>query len=188
MAVLKTPITAGDHLLGALDAPVVLVEYGDYECPFCAAAQPIVKSLLQSFGGDLSLVFRHFPLTQAHPHAGIAAQAAEYAADAGRFWEMHEALFANQARLSLSVILALVEALGLSGTGLQAALESGRYAAKVRADFLSGARSGVNGTPCFFVNGVRHDGSWSFDDLAAAIEAARRRPSGAQPAAQDHHP
>jgi protein-disulfide isomerase len=170
--------------LGSEDAPVVLVEYGDYQCPYCALAQPVVRELLHQAGPDLALVFRHFPLSEVHPMAETAAQAAEFAGAHGVFWQMHEALFANQSRLSPSLIFALAGALGLSQAALQRALTLGACARKVREDFVGGARSGVNGTPCFFVNGVRHDGAYTFGALAAAIGAARRQAKTVQPTAR----
>lgn len=176
MALLKAPVTAHDHWRGDPDAPVVLVEYGDYQCPYCAAAHPIVKELLSSFRSDLALVFRHFPLSEAHPLAFPAAQTAEFAGERNRFWEMHDALYANQPRLGLETFLGLAETLGLPRSELKSVLTSQRYADKIRSDFLSGVRGGVNGTPCFFVNGVRHDGPWSFEALAAAIQSAQMRP------------
>jgi protein-disulfide isomerase len=182
MAMLKAPLTPLDHRLGDPDAAVVLLEYGDYQCPFCAMAQPVVHELLRSFGNDLALVFRHFPLTEAHPVAGPAAEAAEFAGARGAFWEMHEALFANQPRLSLPAIFAIAGALNLSQEALQEALATGVHAGKVRDDFMGGVRSGVNGTPCFFVNGLRHDGPHTFEALAGAIAAAR--PTALPPA---HH-
>jgi protein-disulfide isomerase len=181
MALLKTPVTARDHWRGDPDAPVVLVEYGDYQCPYCAAAHPVVKELLDGFHTSLALVFRHFPLSEAHPMAIPAAQTAEFAGERNRFWEMHDALYMNQPRLGPQALFALADALGLPENELQAALTSGAYADRIRSDFLSGVHSGVNGTPCFFINGVRHDGGWSFEELAAAIEAAQTRP---RPAAQ----
>jgi protein-disulfide isomerase len=136
-------------------------------------AQPVVHQLLRRFGQDLALVFRHFPLTEVHPDAEIAAEAAEFAGAHGVFWSMHEALFANQPRLAPSLIFALAGALGLSETALQQALGAGAYAQKIHEDFVGGARSGVNATPCFFVNGARHDAAHDFETLAAAISAAR---------------
>jgi protein-disulfide isomerase len=177
MAMLKVPLTPLDHRIGDPDAPVELVEYGDYQCPYCAMAQPIVAELVRNFGNDLTLVFRHFPLTEVHPQAQMAAESAEFAGAHGMFWQMHDMLFANQARLSLPVVFAIAERLNLSTTELREALASGRYADKVRNDFMGGVRSGVNGTPCFFINGVRHDGAYSFPALAAAIAAARPSPS-----------
>lgn len=179
MTRLSTPITDDDHRLGDPDAAVTLVEYGDYECPFCAAAHPITQGLLRTFDPDLLYVYRHFPLGEAHPHAPAAAQAAEFASDHELFWEMHHALFVNQPRLSGPVICAIGSALGLSEAELRNALEEGLYADKVRQDFMGGVRSGVNGTPCFFINGERHEGGWSFDELSFVIQAARGDRSGA---------
>jgi protein-disulfide isomerase len=170
MSTLKVPVTPHDHIRGPANAPVTVVEYGDYECPACGAADPIVNLVQQHFGARLRLVFRHFPLSQVHPNAEGAAESAEFAGAHGLFWEMHDGIYENQDRLGLPLLLALVEALGLSGLDLRAALEIGTYAPKVRKDFRSGVRSGVNGTPTFFINGVRHDGSFAFEDLVAAIE------------------
>jgi protein-disulfide isomerase len=168
---LRTPITPRDHRRGDPDAPVTLLEYGDYQCPHCARAQPVVRELSHSFDADLALVYRHFPLIEVHPLASTAAQAAEFAGDRGRFWEMHEALFANQAQLNLPAIFGIAAALGLSQADLHQALNAQTFADKVREDFMGGVRSGVNGTPCFFINGVRHDGAYGFRELAAAIAA-----------------
>jgi protein-disulfide isomerase len=176
MVLLKAPVTAHDHWRGDPDAPIVLVEYGDYQCPYCAAAHPIVKDLLGRFHPHLALVFRHFPLSEAHPLAFAAAQTAEFGAERNRFWEMHDALYMNQPRLSLQTFFALAQALGLPQNELQTALTGDRYADKIRSDFLNGVRSDVNGTPCFFINGVRHEGPWSFEGLSAAIQAAQMRP------------
>jgi protein-disulfide isomerase len=181
MAMLKAPLAPRDHRRGDPDAPVVLVEYGDFQCPYCAAAEPVVNSLLQAYGHDTQLVFRHFPLTQVHPLAEPAAEAAEFADDHAAFWPMHDALFANQPRLSLPVIFAIAGAMNLPQSELRDALEAGTYARKVRDDFVGGVRSGVNGTPCFFINGERHDGGFSFEDLSAAILAARAAAPGPQP-------
>jgi protein-disulfide isomerase len=176
VAMLRTPITTRDHRRGDPDAPVTLVEYGDYQCPHCAMAQPIVRELLHSFDANLALVYRHFPLMEVHPLSSTAAQAAEFAGEHGAFWEMHEALFASQPQLSLPAILRIADALGVSQAGLRQALSAGTYADKVREDFTGGVRSGVNGTPCFFVNGLRHDGAYGFAELAAAIAAVLPAP------------
>jgi protein-disulfide isomerase len=174
MATLKVPVTPRDHALGPANAPVQLVEYGDYECPFCGLAHPVVKLIQQHFGQRLRFVFRHFPLTQAHPNAESAAQSAEFAGTRGKFWEMHDGLYDNQDRLGLPLYFALAGLLGLPELELREALINETYAPKVRADFLGGVRSGVNGTPSFFINGVRHDGTYSFEDLGAAIEMELR--------------
>jgi protein-disulfide isomerase len=171
MSTLKAPVTPHDHVRGPANAPVTLVEYGDYECPHCGAAHPIVDLVQEHFGPRLRFVFRHFPLSQVHPNAESAAESAEFAGAHGRFWEMHDGLYENQDRLGLPLLFALAEALGLSELELRAALVNGTYAGKVRSDFLGGVRSGVNGTPAFFINGLRHDGTYAFDDLVAAINS-----------------
>ena len=175
MGTLRVPVTQHDHVRGPANAPVTLVEYGDYECPHCRLAHPIVNAVRQHFARQLRFVFRHFPLSQIHPNAETAAESAEFAGAHGRFWEMHDGIDENQDRLGLPLLFALVRTLGLSELELQSALASGEYEPKVRADFLGGVRSGVNGTPSFFINGERHDGSYAFDDLVAAIELRLER-------------
>ncbi len=171
MAVLKVPVTDADHIEGDAAAPVTLVEYGDYQCPACGAAYPIVKAVQKHFGRRLRFVFRNFPLTQIHPEAETAAETAEFAAGHQRFWQMHDALYENQDELGPELYLALAKALGLSGKELTDALSGHAFRAKVRDDFRSGLSSGVNGTPTFFINGRRHDGSFDPVDLIAAIDA-----------------
>jgi len=149
---------------------VTLVEYGDFECPGCGAAHPIVNLVLQHFGPKLQFVFRHFPLTQVHLNAEPAAESAEFAGAHGRFWEMHDGIYENQDRLGPPLLFALAGALELSELELRNALASEKYAPKIKSDFLGGVRSGVNGTPSFFVNGLQHEGSYAFEDLVAAIE------------------
>ena len=172
MATLKVPITAEDHAQGPEDAEVILVEYGDYECPHCGRAYPIVQQVQKHFGKRLRLVFRNFPLSEMHPHAEAAAEVAEFAGAQGKFWEMHDRLFENQPRLGEALFLDLGEKLKLSTTALRQALEQGAFEARVRADFKGGVRSGVNGTPTFFINGHRHDGSFEFETLVSAIHRA----------------
>ena len=169
MSVLKAPVTSRDHILGPANAPVTLVEYGDYECPHCGAAHPIVKLVLEHFGKNIRFIFRHFPLSQVHPSAQAAAESAEFAGAHGRFWEMHDGIYENQDRLGLPLLFALASALGLSEASLREALVNGTYAEKVKGDFLGGVRSGVNGTPSFFINGQQHLGSYAFEELVAAI-------------------
>jgi protein-disulfide isomerase len=127
MANLKIPITQSDHIRGPADASITLVEYGDYECPHCAAAYPIGNQVQLSFSGRLRFVFRHFPLTEVHPHAEIAAESAEFAGAAGLFWDMHDALFQNQSRLSITTIFLIAEELGLPEADLRNALETGQF-------------------------------------------------------------
>ena len=169
---LALPVGDRDHAQGPANAPVTLVEYGDYECPYCGQAYPIVKAVQKTLGSRLRFVFRNSPLSEAHPNASNAAEAAEAAGAQGKFWEMHDALFEHQDALRLPDLVALATGLGLDSDRLAAELNSHAHAARVREDFMSGVRSGVNGTPTFFINGQRHDGSWYHKDLVAAVEAA----------------
>jgi protein-disulfide isomerase len=147
------------------------VEYGDYQCPHCGHAYPIVKAVQKHFGKRLGFVFRNFPLNEIHPEAESAAETAEFAGANGKFWDMHDAIFENQRELGVPLLLELAEKLKLSAADLRSALESGQFTPRVREDFLGGVRSGVNGTPTFFINGNRHDGPFEVDDLVAAIDA-----------------
>jgi protein-disulfide isomerase len=172
MAVLKVSVSSGDHILGAEDALVTMVEYGDYQCPYCAEAFPIVEMVRKHFGSRLRFVFRHFPLTELHPFAEQAAETAEFAGTHGLFWQMHGLLYTNQRQLDVDLLLASAEALSLPEATLEVALANRTYAPRVREHFMGGVRSGVNGTPAFFIQGVRHDGSYAYEDLTAAIDAA----------------
>jgi protein-disulfide isomerase len=172
MATLKVPVTAEDHAQGPESADVTLVEYGDYECPHCGRAHSIVQQVQKQLGKRLRFVFRNFPLTEIHPHAEAAAEVAEFAGTQGKFWEMHDRLFENQERLGEPLFLELGEELKLSASALRQALEQRTFEARVRADFKGGVRSGVNGTPTFFINGHRHDGSFDFETLVSAIQRA----------------
>jgi protein-disulfide isomerase len=180
---LSLPVGPRDHAQGPATAAVTLVEYGDYECPHCARAYPIVKAIQDRMGDRLKFVFRNFPLRQVHPHAEDAAEAAEAAAAPGKFWEMHDQLFENQTALELEDLVSYAADLGLDPLRVAAELQAGAYASRVQEDFSSGVRSGVNGTPCFFLNGVRYDEPWDQEDFISAIEAAgnqagARRESG----------
>ena len=161
-----------DHIQGPADAPVTLVQYGDFECPYCGAAYPIVKRIQDRMGSKLRFVFRHFPITTSHPHAEQAAEAAEAAAAQSMFWEMHDHLYEHQERLGQEDLRAYAEALGLDVDQFDKELAERVHADRVHEDFLSGVRSGVNGTPTFFVNESRHDDSFDFDTLLAAVERA----------------
>jgi protein-disulfide isomerase len=172
MSKLSIAVNADDHIQGNPTAECSLVEYGDYECPHCGSAYPIVKRVQKHFGKRLSFVFRNFPLTQIHPWAEPAAEVAEFAGAHGKFWEMHDLIFENQESLGETLFLNLAEKLDLSTSQLQAAIASQTSRARVRADFSGGARSGVNGTPTFFINGQRHNGPFDFDSLSEAIELA----------------
>lgn len=168
---LKPPLGPHDHVQGNPDARIELVEYGDYECPFCAQAYWSVKAVQEALGHDLRFVFRNFPLAQVHPHALPAAQAAEAAGLQDHFWETHDTLFEHQDMLGETNLFRFAEALGLDMDRFARDFASPEVAAKIRADFLSGARSGVNGTPTFFVNGERYDGSWAPQEFVAALSS-----------------
>jgi len=152
------------------------VQYGDFECPSCGRAYPIVKEVQRRLGAKLRFVFRNFPLTESHPHAEHAAEAAEAAAAQGQFWEMHDTLYENQQALDDDDLVGYAEALGLDGSQFEEELSRHAHKARVREDFMSGVRSGVNGTPTFFINGVRFDDSWDPDTLTDALKAAARTP------------
>jgi protein-disulfide isomerase len=166
------PLGDGDHTLGPADAPVTLVEYGDYECPYCGVAHPIVASILQRMGDSIRFAFRHFPLAQVHPHAQHAAEMAEVAGSRGKFWHMHDMLYQNQDALEDEDLISYAVQLGIDPDWAAQALATHRFAGKVREDFMSGVRSGVNGTPTFFINGVRHDGPWDEPTLLEAVQSA----------------
>lgn len=168
---LTRPVGSRDHSEGSAQAGVTLVEYGDYECPYCGAAYPIVKQVQAQLGSRLRFVFRNFPLAESHPHARHAAQAAEAAAMQGKFWEMHDMLYEHQSALDDRHLMEYAARLGLDQTQFRRDLST-RAATRVREDFLDGVRSGVNGTPTFFINGIRHDGDFEFETLLAALEAA----------------
>ena len=169
---LALPVSERDHILGPETATVTLVEYGDYECPYCGLAHPIVKELLRRFGDQLRFVFRHFPLTQVHPHAEHAAQAAEAAGRQGKFWEMHDYLFEHQDALDDANLVLYAIDLNLDLSRFEQDFGDPAIIEHIREDVLSGIQSGVNGTPTFFINGVRHDGSFDLDTMLAAIEDA----------------
>jgi protein-disulfide isomerase len=171
---LAPPVGKRDHVRGPADAPLTLVEYGDFECPYCAAAYLIVKKVQEVMADQLRLVFRHFPLTQIHPHAQGAAEASEAAGAQGRFWEMHDLLYENQRALDPMHLLGYAEDLDLDTQRFVRELEERVYQPRVREDFMSGVRSGVNGTPAFFINGIRYDGSWDLAPLLEALEKAAR--------------
>ena len=172
-AVLTVPVSEDrDHIQGPADAAVTLVEYGDFECPYCGGAYPIIKEVQARMGDRLRFVFRNFPISTSHPHAEQAAEAAEAAAGQGRFWQMHDLLFENQRRLRDQDLRAYAEQAGLDLQQFDTELAEHVHAARVREDFMSGVRSGVNGTPTFFINGVRYDGSYEVEALLAALDRA----------------
>lgn len=173
---LTLPVSERDHVKRSLDAPVVLVEYGDYECPHCQEVYPILYELKERLGNRVAYVYRHFPISRQHPNAQLAAEAAEAAAAQGKFWEMHHRLFTHQNELGFDDLVRHAAAIGLDMDLFRRELEEHTYADRVREDFMSGVRSGVNGTPTFYINGIRYDGAWDFESLLEAIE----KPLGVQ--------
>ena len=171
-AELTVPVGDLDHVQGPADAPVTLLEYGDYECPYCGAAYPIVKQVQEQMGDRLRFVFRNFPISTSHPHAEQAAEAAEAADAQGRFWEMHDHLYEHQQHLEPGDLRGYADELGLDVDRFEDELARHVHAERVRDDFMSGVHSGVNGTPSFYVNGFRHDGSYQLETLLAVLERA----------------
>jgi protein-disulfide isomerase len=174
--ILTPPVGPEDHAQGPSTAPITLVEYGDYECGHCGRAYPVVKYLQRELRDVLQFVFRNFPLSQAHPHAEHAAEAAEsVAARAGEatFWDMHDLLYENQQALEDADLVTYAASLGVDEDAVADDLASGAMATRVRKDFRGGVRSGVNGTPTFFINGVRHNGGYDLKSLLGAL-----RPGG----------
>jgi Protein-disulfide isomerase len=171
MSGLRIPVGPDDHLLGDLHAPVVLLEYGDYQCPYCAAAQPVIAALLRDFGARMAFAFRDFPLSEDHPEALPAAITAEYAGRHGHFWPAHDALYAHQDELGNALYARIVTELGLPVDGLWLAMDDAGYLERIQQAFAGGVRSGVNGTPCFFLNGRRYDAVNGPQSLYADIEA-----------------
>ena len=168
---LTVPDSKRDHIRGVATAPISMLEYGDYECPFCAEVQPIVLEIQERLADDLCFAFRHFPLTTVHPHSEHAAEAAEAAGAQGSFWKMHEMLFQNQQALEDEDLVQYASLLGLDEVRLMREVETGAYATRVRDDFKSGVRAGVNGTPTFFINGERYDGARGLEEMLAALTA-----------------
>ena len=172
-AVLTVPVDEErDHVQGPPTAAVTLVQYGDYECPYCGEAYPIVKDVQSRMGERLRFVFRNFPISTSHPHAEHAAEAAEAADAQGRFWEMHDLLYERQRHLTDEDLHAYAEELGLDVDRFDKEMAEHVHADRVHEDFMSGVRSGGNGTPTFYINGVRHDDSYEAEVLLDALEAA----------------
>jgi protein-disulfide isomerase len=167
---LDPPLGAADHVEGPADAPLELVMYGDFQCPFCTAAQPILRRVRERLAGRLRFAFRHFPLTEVHPDAQRAAEASEAAAAQGAFWQMHDALYGARGELGLASVIALAAGLGLDAERVRAELAAGTHADRVATDVRSGKAAGVGGTPTFFVNGARHRGGYHAQTLIAALE------------------
>jgi protein-disulfide isomerase len=172
MSKLILPVGKRDHVRGPKEAPVTLVEYGDFECPFCGQAYGDLKEIEAEMGPRLRFVFRNFPLVTAHAHAESAALSAEAAAAQGRFWEMHDRLFENQDALEIENLVEYARSVGLDVRQFIDDLKAGRFLSKVKEDFMSGVRSGVSGTPGFFINGAKYEGSTTVSELLSALEHA----------------
>ncbi|MGD0330378.1 MAG: DsbA family protein [Nitrososphaeria archaeon] len=166
---LTIPVGERDHVNGPPNAPITLVEYGDFECPHCGRTYPIVKRLQEHLDGKLRFVFRHLPISTVHSHAKKAAEAAEAAGSQGKFWEMHDQLFEHQDTLDDENLRRYAIAVGLDIKRFDQEMKSNLYAPKVHEDFINGVKSGVNGTPTFFINGLRYNGPPSFEALLEAI-------------------
>ena len=169
-----------DHIRGPIEAPVTVVEYGDFECPYCGQAEPVVRELLRNFV-DVRYVWRHLPLTDVHPHAQMAAEAAEAAAAQGALWEMHDLLLANQDALEPSDLIAYAARLGLDTERFERDLRERAGAGRVAEDVEGADLSGVSGTPTFFINGRRHPGAYDIVSLSAAVRVAGAQATIAQP-------
>ncbi|HEX7810971.1 MAG TPA: DsbA family protein [Burkholderiales bacterium] len=172
---LAVPVAAVDHMLVPADARVTVVEYGDFECPICKQAAPAVKLALSRFAGRMRFVFRHFPLEEVHPHALLAAEAAEAAGGQGKFWQMHDLLFENQSHLKPNHLRSYVERLELDLLRYDADMDDELYRQRVREHIEGGSRSGVRATPTFFINGKIHDVSYGMQHLMEGIEAALKK-------------
>lgn len=173
-ATLSVPVTRSDHLEGGEKASVTLVEYGDYECPYCGQAYKLLKAIQREMDHRLLFVFRNFPLTGSHPFAETAAEAAESAGVQGKFWEMHDFLYENQDRLGQDLIVEAASTLSLDVERLINDIRVRRYKDRVRQDFMGGVHSGVNGTPCFFINDARFEGNWASGELAVTLKRLAR--------------
>jgi len=171
---LTLPVSQRDHIQGSDTPAVSLVEYGDYQCSHCGQAHPIVKNIQEIMGSRMRFVFRNFPISTVHPNAQQAAEAAEAAAAQGKFWEMHDFLFEHQDHMEIAALLKYAAKIGLDVKRFKDDLQAHAFAARVREDIDSGVRSGVNGTPTFFINRVRHDGPWDLQSLTTAIVAAAK--------------
>ena|SRR2546423_7611357 len=170
MPKLVPPVNEHDHILGLKNAAITLVEYGDYQCPHCGAAHPVIKEIQKNFSRKLRFVFRHFPLSNVHELALPAAIAAEAAGRQHRFWEMHNMIFDHQPELSEFAFSEFAQELGLNMPAFRMDLQDHAIVEKVESDFESGVRSGVNGTPSFFINGSKYNGGYDYASLASSIE------------------
>jgi protein-disulfide isomerase len=174
---LTVPVSQRDHVRGDLAAQLTLVEYGDYECPYCRAAHPVVREVERLLDGQLRFVYRHFPIVSAHPHAVRAAEAAEAAGAQGGFWPMHDRLYESNLVLADEILVRLAIQIGVDAQRFVADLAAGNYLDRIREDMASGQQSGVTGTPTFFVNGIRYDGPRAVASLVGALQRTASAPA-----------
>jgi protein-disulfide isomerase len=172
-------ITPEDHVLGPADAPVTVLEYGDYECPYCRGAYRDVHRLLDEYPAQVRFVFRNFPIAQVHPHAEQAAEAAEAAGAQGKFWEMYELLLRTSGSLEIDALIGYADQLGLDTGRFENEVRGNVYAARIEGDVSEGVRNGVNQTPKFYVDGVRIDGKVPLEGLAAAVRTSAQKAAAA---------
>jgi protein-disulfide isomerase len=172
MASVGVEVSAEDHVQGPEGAEVTLVEYGDFQCPHCGTAYEVVKELQRHYGKRLRFVYRNFPLVELHPMAEPAAEAAEFAGTAGKFWQMHDALFENQRRLSEDLLPELAKQVGVDAEGTRKAVEEQAFEERIERDLESGEENGVHGTPTYFINGELYEGSRELEALREAIDEA----------------
>jgi protein-disulfide isomerase len=177
-AILVEPVGGNDHIQGNPSAQVTLLEYGDYECPYCGEAYGVLKEVQKHMGATIRFVFRNFPLREMHPHAMKAAEAAEAAGAQGKFWEMHDMLYENQESLAIEDLRGYAKALGLDSAKFDHALEAGTYKAKIMHDFKTGVMSGVNGTPTLFINDERYEDE---RDVPTLVKYLKMAAQAAQP-------
>ncbi|MFL6508331.1 MAG: DsbA family protein [Nitrososphaeraceae archaeon] len=167
---LTVPVSIGlDHIQGSINAPITIVEYGDYECPYTGGAYPVVKEIMKQFDERIYFVFRNFPLNYIHPHAQHAAEAAEAAAAQGKFWQMHDYLFEHQKALDDAHLFEYAKKVGLDIDKFKKEMSEHVYAPLINKSLKSGIDSGVEGTPTFFINGERYEDSWDLDTLTSFL-------------------
>ena len=171
---LSVPVSAHDHVQGPAHAPITLVEYGDYECSYCGRAYPIVKAVQEELGDQLRFVFRNYPLVQSHPHALHAAEVAEAVAVHGDFWQIHDLLYEHQGALDDAHLLGYAKQLGLDPDKVAKEAGSDKVIARIKADMASAEASGLSGTPCFYINGTKYEGSWDRAELLHALKSTLR--------------
>ena len=175
---LAVPVNHLDHVLGSAQAPVTIVEYGDFECPACKLAYPAVKLLIKTFGSAVRFAYRHFPLVEVHPHAELAAEAAEAAGAQGKFWPMHDKLFDNQTALDRPSLEKYAQELGLNMSKFKADLDSAKFKSTIESTTKEGTTVGVNGTPAVFINGRKISGAYPFETFKKIADEELAKKTG----------